>query len=57
MSKKYFGTGKNDKANMPQDVVNKSYAKKRSAIKEDSYIDTQEGLDAEFNKMLKHVRR
>ena len=57
MSKKYFGTGKNDKANLPQDVVIKSYPKKGSAIKEGTYVDTQPELDAEFNKSLKQVRR
>jgi len=54
--KKYFGTGKNDKANMPQEVVTKSYPKRNFAIMEGGYTDTQPELDADQNKMIGKVR-
>jgi len=54
---KYFGNVKNDKANMPQEVVNESYQKKGSAITEGSYVDTQPELDKEFNKALNKVKK
>lgn len=50
MAKKYH-------ANMPTSVVQTSYPKKGSAIKEGSYVDTQPGLDSEFNKVLSKVRK
>lgn len=56
MAKKFFGA-KNNLANMPQEVVRKSYPKKNAALGDDSYVDTQSQLDEEFNKALGKVRR
>ena len=44
-------------AGLPREVKIKSYEKKGSAINEDSYVDTQEQLDKEFNKAIGVVRK
>lgn len=56
MAKKYFGT-KNQYANMPQDVMRKSYPKKGSAISQGSYTDTQPELDKDYNACLSKLRK
>jgi len=57
MGKKYFGKTKNDKANMPQEVVHTSYPKKNYAIMEGGYVDTQPELDSVANKTIRKVRK
>jgi hypothetical protein len=57
MGKKYFGMTKNDKANMPSEVVIKSYPKKNFAIMEGGYTDTQQELDSDYNKDISKVRK
>lgn len=45
---KFFG--KNNYANMPQEVVRKEYPKQKSIINEGTYVDTQEEMDKSFEK-------
>ena len=53
---KYFGTAKNNKANMPQGVVEKTYAKRNYAIMEGGYVDTQPEIDSACNKAVGKIR-
>ena len=55
--KKYFGMVKNDKANMPQDVVHSKYPERDYAVMEGGYVDTQPELDRADRKMKSKVRR
>ena len=55
--KKFFGMAKNDKANMPQEVVMSSYPKYDYALSDDMYVDTQPELDREYDRSKSKVKR
>ena len=57
MTKKFFSMTKNDKANMPQEPVMKSYPKKDFAIMEGGYVDTQPELDSAYNKAKGTIKK
>jgi len=63
MAKKYygekrsgFGMAKNDRANMPQNVVHKTYPTQGYVMQEGYYKDTQPQLDAADSRVKSKVR-